>query len=236
MDEEPYGADLRRKLPYVDATYTDGFDLKDLTALYYGMVSLVDEYVGRLMEILSDEGIEDDTIVVFTSDHGDNLGSRHLWNKGHIFDESIRIPLVFRWPGGIPVSRHELQVASLIDVSPTILGLLGMQAPSSVQGQDLSNVLEERVETTGVNLAFIEGFHPQIGVRTPSHLYGMEMSGKTEAEREPSESLEDQYFFDMVADPFQMQNLADDGSQSDLKMQLRRRLLAWHRKTPRLPI
>ena len=75
------------------------FDIRALTALYYGAVTWVDEMVGRMMRSLEANGLADDTIVIFTSDHGDNLGSHHRWNKSMLLEESIRIPMLYHFPG-----------------------------------------------------------------------------------------------------------------------------------------
>jgi arylsulfatase A-like enzyme len=235
MNDDRIGATLRERLRYVDDRWLEGFDLRDLTALYYGMVTCVDDYVGRLMETLRDEGVADDTLLIFTSDHGDNLGSHHLWNKGHIFDESIRIPLVMHAPDRIPAGRIDDRVASLIDVMPTVLGHIGVPVPTSVQGTDLSALLSGHAEDSAGSLAFIEGKFPQIGVRTATHLFGTEMLGDDEASREPAESSDGHYFFDLGTDPFQMSNLATGGGDATLQAHLRDLLWDWHRTTPRRP-
>ena len=73
-------------------------------------------------------------------------------------------------------------------------------------------------------------------MRTPTHLYGMEMTGDSEPERKPAGNVQDHYFFDMTVDPFQMNNRAEEGGDSTMKDDLRRRLTDWHEQTPRLPL
>ena len=233
MRSAPYGGELRRALRYADDRRLDGFDLRDLTALYYANITMVDDYLGRLMALLHREGLEEDTIVVFTSDHGDNLGSHGLWNKGHIFDESICIPLVVRWPGHVAEQRISRQVGSLIDLMPTLLSLAGVEVPATVQGLDLAAVLTGRQAATEHPHAFIEGLFPQIAVRTPTHTYGMEMEGEPEAERRPAATVDRHYLFDNGADPFQLDNLAPAGGGGPPAGELRRLLADWHRDTPR---
>ncbi|MFP6641942.1 MAG: sulfatase-like hydrolase/transferase [Candidatus Latescibacterota bacterium] len=115
----------------------EGFTLRHLIARYYGMTSWVDDQVGRLMKGLGDNGLAEDTIVVFLSDHGDNLGSHGLFNKGRLIEESIRISMIWWGPERLqPQVRHG-EVASLIDVMPTVLELAGGNTPASVQGQSL---------------------------------------------------------------------------------------------------
>ena len=87
-----------RREPITDVL-PEGFDLRDLTALYYGAVSWVDAIVGELMAALARAGALEDTIIIFASDHGDNLGSHQVWNKGRFWEESVRVPLLFHAPG-----------------------------------------------------------------------------------------------------------------------------------------
>lgn len=138
-------------------------------------------------------------------------------------------------PGRIPAGRIVDRVASLIDVMPTILGHLGVPVPESVQGTDLSALLSGDATGRAGDMAFIEGKFPQIGVRTPTHLFGTEMLGDQEASREPAESSDDHYFFDLRTDPFQMNNLAAGGGDAALLARLHDLLWQWHQTTPRRP-
>ena len=103
-----------------------------MIAEYYGLTTWVDDTVGRMLAALDAAGLAEDTIVVFTSDHGDNLGSHGLVQKGSPNEESIRIPLLVRWPGRTPRSEPA-QVASLVDLAPTLLSLAGADIPPHFQ-------------------------------------------------------------------------------------------------------
>ncbi len=89
------------KNPPITAKATPGFTIRDLTALYYGSVTWVDDLLGELLASLRENGLEEDTIVLFTSDHGDMLGSQHKWNKDCLYEESIGVPVIYRWPNHI---------------------------------------------------------------------------------------------------------------------------------------
>ena len=237
MDDPDAGPAVRRRFPFLDNAILDGFDLTDLTALYYGMVSCVDDYVGKLMETLEGAGVGENTLVVFLSDHGDLLGSHHLWMKDHVYEEAMRIPMVFRWPGGIETRGASRAVASLVDVAPTLLALAGIDAPETMQGRDLAPVLRGEAGTVGEDMAFIEAYrHRYIGVRTPTHLYALRMIGGDEAEWRPSESTDDHLFFDLRDDPYEQRNLAETTEQRDVAERLCRRLMEWHEETPRRSI
>src|SRR5690606_32434470 len=111
---------------------------------YYAMVSYVDAQVGRLLDALHAMDLDDSTVVVFTSDHGDMLGERGLWYKWVHFDPAVRIPLLISAPGrDQPAVRHDL--VSLVDIFPTILALAGVQVPDdavhSLDGRSLADGL-----------------------------------------------------------------------------------------------
>ncbi len=204
-----------------------GFDLRDLTALYYGAVTCVDDRVGELLESLRDNNLESDTIVVFVSDHGDNLGSHGNFNKNILLEESIRIPMILRWPGRIAAGVNDKQIAGLIDLAPTLLDLCGFDVPGGMQGRSLKPMLTQKVDALAGNVAYIETDCGQIGIRTATHLFGMQIDIHTR--RIVNESL---YFFDLRTDPLQQHNLAGTTEQADIAQDLHRRLLEWHHRTP----
>lgn len=202
------------------------FDLRHLTALYYGLTTWVDDTVGRLMSNLKANGLADNTIVVFASDHGDNLGSHHAFNKGRLIEESIRIPLVF-W-GGLTAQANTAQVAQLIDIMPTLLDQCGAEIPNSVQGRTLGPILRNERESLDENCAFIETAAGAIGLRTASHLYGMQLQQDFRTIGDEEKCL-----YDLSVDPYEQQNLAD--GNTDLEADLARQLANWNANTPWLP-
>jgi choline-sulfatase len=88
-------------------------------------VHRLDALIGDILACLAECGLADDTLVVYTTDHGDQLGERGLWWKHTLFEDSVRVPLIMRWPGHIPAGERRAQVADLIDVSATINDALG---------------------------------------------------------------------------------------------------------------
>ena len=202
-----------------------GFDLRHLTALYYGMTTWVDDMLGRMMAELEANGLAENTIVVFVSDHGDNLGSHQRFNKESLFEESIRIPLIFHAPQRLRPHVDQTHLAQIIDVMPTLLDLCGAESPAGMQGRSLMPFLNGAQQIAGDNEAYIETSSGQIGVRTPTHLYGLQLG----PDRQPDDSAE--WFYDLRDDPYEMNNLAATGAQSGLAAVLRARLLGWHHRT-----
>lgn len=128
--------------PNVDLESPTGREAADIARRYFAAVTAVDEQIGRLLAELDRLGLVQDTIVVFTSDHGMQLGSHELMYKDVPFEESMRIPFVLRWPGHVPAGRDDMLLGSL-DVAPTLLGLMGQggQIPDEMVGIDCSNAL-----------------------------------------------------------------------------------------------
>lgn len=116
-------------------------DASEARAYYYSMVRLIDENVGSILDCLDETGLADDTVVIFTTDHGELLGDHGLWEKGPFHYEClIRIPLIIRWPN-CPYSGHTRAIASLVDVTPTILDMLQIQPAGVLDGRSLRPVL-----------------------------------------------------------------------------------------------
>ena len=109
---------------------------------YYGMVSGVDEQFGRILRALGEQGLAEDTVVVFTSDHGNCLGIHNLISKNNPYEESMRVPLMIRWPGRIAPRRDDM-LFSAPDLYPTLIDLLGLgeELPASVEGTSHAGIL-----------------------------------------------------------------------------------------------
>ncbi len=217
-------------------TLPDGFNLQNLTALYYGAVAWVDDMLGKLLEAVESNGLADNTILVFLSDHGDNIGSHHLFNKDCLFEESIRIPLIIQYLGQIAPHVNNEQIAQIIDVAPTILSMCGLEVPDSMQGRDLSGLILNEQSSLPDNWAFIETDPSQfgcpcIGIRTPEFLYGMTLKND-----ERTIANDNAWFYNLQDDPLQLNNLCDTQQFFDIRNKLKSRLIAWHNNTKWLKV
>ncbi len=115
--------------------------LREVTAHYYGAVTLVDKHMGRVLAVLDELGMRDNTIVVFTADHGNMLGERNRMFKGVMYESSARVPLLFRAPGRIPAGKVSDAVLDNAAVMPTLLDLAGLPVPAGVQGRSLAPLM-----------------------------------------------------------------------------------------------
>ena len=114
---------------------------KDIMLNYYAAITSLDWNMGRLMEALDKLGIADDTIVIFTSDHGDMIYSLYLFQKQWPYEESISVPFIVRWPKKIGAGQVSDLLLGTPDIMPTLLGLSGVGVPDSVEGKDLSGFI-----------------------------------------------------------------------------------------------
>jgi arylsulfatase A-like enzyme len=112
-----------------------------LMSLYYSLVKEVDDHVGRLLDALERTGQADNTVVVFTSDHGEMLGSHGNLSKSVFFEEAFRVPLLIRWPARIRAGTMIEEPATGADLAPTLLDLAGIDVPSHMHGRSLRAAL-----------------------------------------------------------------------------------------------
>tara|TARA_B100001939_G_scaffold67337_1_gene56118 strand:+ start:1131 stop:2675 length:1545 start_codon:yes stop_codon:yes gene_type:complete len=112
-----------------------------LRALYLGLIAELDHHFGRIITHLKQAGQYDNTLIIITSDHGELLGDHHCWGKSNYFDAAFRVPLVIRPPGGGKAGHKVKLPTESIDVMPTILDLLSIDVPDSVDGRSLAPFL-----------------------------------------------------------------------------------------------
>jgi len=127
----PYLQDYARSFNYDD--YFDEIKLKKALAGYYGLCSFLDDNVGLVLNALADAGLADNTRVVYTSDHGDNLGNRGLWGKSTMFEETAGVPLIIAGPE-IPAGKVISTPTSHVDAYPFILQAVGENSPELTEG------------------------------------------------------------------------------------------------------
>jgi uncharacterized sulfatase len=110
-------------------------DIRKLYQAYYGMVALMDHHIGRIIAALRDRGQLENTVIVFTTDHGDYLGHHGLWGKGlPIYDDIQRLPFIVRHPDCLARGQASRAIQSLVDIPVTLLSLAGLPVPETMQG------------------------------------------------------------------------------------------------------
>jgi len=186
---------------------------------YFGAVTGVDEQFGRLLAALEDAGLHENTIVVFTSDHGDMLGSHGLFGKDVWYDESFRVPMMIRWPGHIAPGEDDLLIGTP-DLMPTLLGLVGEgeRVPEDTQGSDASRaLLGDPYERPKSALYYTSPpGRPEVGRR------GVMTHSETFVIERGDDGTERAILHDHDGDPYQLENVAarDPERASDLEREV----------------
>jgi len=134
----PYLEDYRNTFCYDDFFESDA-DVKKALSGYFGLVSYLDENIGKLLATLQDAGLADDTVVMYTSDHGDNLGARGLWGKSTMYEQIAGVPMILAGPG-LPRGRVVDTPVSHVDALPTILEAAGEKTPEGFPGFSLREI------------------------------------------------------------------------------------------------
>ena len=195
-------------------------DFSTMAALYYGYISQVDDAIGRVLSYLEQSGKLSDTIIIFTSDHGDMAGERHMMDKHYVlYDEVVRTPLLICLPGGPKGETCGEFVINALDLVPTILELCGLPVPNGLDGKSLVPLL------TGAQTGAFRpyalstyngqqfGLYTQRMLRSHKWKYIWNLTDTDE-------------LYDMQNDPHELVNLAQDPSKKGLLAELRRDLLA----------
>ena len=116
---------------------------REIIQAYYASVSFMDAQVGRLLDALERLDLADNTIVVFVSDHGYHLGHHGLWQKGDLFEGSVRTPLIIAAPEELQKGSGTEALVELVDLYPTLVDLAGLPAPEHLKGSSLRPILED---------------------------------------------------------------------------------------------
>ena len=131
-------------------------DYEDMRAVYFGLIAEVDHQIGRIIDHLKATGEYDETLIIFTSDHGEMLGDHWCWGKGGFFDASNHIPLIIRDPHAPPNQRGKKieALTESVDLLPTILEWMGCDVPQEASGLSLRPWLENELPDRGAKRCF----------------------------------------------------------------------------------
>jgi arylsulfatase A-like enzyme len=189
---------------------------------YYAMVNHLDDKLGEIMNALDRAGCADDTILVYTSDHGEMFGSQGRVQKLTFYDEAARVPFLVRWPGRIRPGTTSDACLNTPDIAPTLLSLLDIPIPESMEGMDLGHSATGEpgpepefafMQGMGHTYRWIDGSEWR-AVRTKRYTYARYLSDGSE------------HLYDHQDDPHQMKNLVRDPALESTLRELRERMRA----------
>ena len=188
---------------------------------HYALCSGIDEQFGRLVAKLKALDRYDDTVIVYTSDHGDLLGSHgRPWAKSFPEDESVRVPLVIRWPRAARASCVSDLLVGTLDIMPTVLGMLGLDAPDTCDGRDLSGAIRNGDDDAVESVPLFYFCPDWRGVLTKRYTYAFERPGS-------SPDINWNVLYDRRRDPFQQTNRFHDPEYAEVKADLHQLACDW---------
>jgi len=190
---------------------------KKAVAAYYASVSYMDAQVGKVLKALKEEGLEDNTIIIFTSDHGFHLGEHSFWMKVSLHEESVRVPMIIKVPGKKPAVCNSF--VELLDLYPTIAELAGVETSKHLQGKSLAKTIENpNHEVRKMAFSVSQGGKTFL-LRTEKWAY-------IQYDEDAKSGIE---LFDMENDPKQFTNLANKAAYaktvSFFQKELRKKLI-----------
>lgn len=194
---------------------------------YWGMIRRLDEAYGRLLDALKSLGLRENTIVLFTSDHGCHFKTRNGEYKRSCHDASIRVPTVFVGPGFDRGGEID-ELVSLIDLPPTLLDAAGIPVPDAMQGQSILPLLDRRGDPTWPCEMFVQISESHVGraIRTPRWKYAVTAEESDGSRDAWSSRFVESHLYDLAADPYELHNLVGFASHRELCDQLGERLVA----------
>ena len=220
----PDGYEERYRSPWTppDLATLGGTSQRQLPG-YYGMIKRLDEAYGRLLDALSSLGIRDDTIVLFTSDHGNHFKTRNAEYKRSVHEASIRVPTVAT--GGVFSGGGQVrQLVSHVDLPPTLLDAAGLPVPSVMQGCSALPLLRDPAPSwRGDMFVQVSEAETARAVRTNRWKYGV-MAPDAERGAAGSDRYVETYLFDLQADPYELDNLIGLRSHAAVAARMQARL------------
>jgi len=192
--------------------------LRERLALYCGMVKCIDDNVGRLLAALEGAGELDNTLIVFTSDHGNYLGEHGLYFKNQLYETAHRVAFLMRWPPAIPAGTVVDECVSSVDVQSTVCALADISPSGREQGLDFSRLARGEADPDWPNEAYLH--HSSLeraGVFTPEWEFALVKDA-------------DGILFDRRNDPQQVDNLFEDPAHAEVRKRLSARVIEHHRQ------
>jgi len=215
--------------------YRSGWVPPDLAALggsaqrhlagYYGQVKRLDEALGRVLDALKSLGMLDNTVVLFTSDHGNHFRTRNREYKRSCHESSIRVPMAFTGPGFVGGGRRT-DLVSLIDVPPTLLDAAGLPVPEAMQGRSILPLA--RGESNGwPDDVFVQISESQVAraVRTRRWKYSVTAPDKDGWNDSAADAYVEEYLYDLDHDPYELRNVVGMENYAEVSRVMRERLI-----------
>lgn len=213
--------DMKGNYPYSEMTDTDR---RYITAAYYAMIDQIDDNVGRIVSYLKEKGIYDDTVIIYTSDHGESLGDHGIYLKGpYCYESGVRVPFIIKpaayGDGGIRRSA----MAELIDVAPTVCETVGIPLYEGFQGRSFAALLEKGAEDRHRSSVYCEFYNSNVNHTDPKAFVTMVFDGRWKIVKAHSQEGDTDYgceLYDLEKDPGEHINLYYKSEYAEQRMRM----------------
>ena len=221
LDNLPAAA-TRLRQAFNFSGYTED-EIRTARAAYYGLITYLDDKIGRLLDALEESGMSEHTVIIHTSDHGESLGEHGLWRKMNFYEQSARVPLQISWPGVIEAGQRFSGAVSLVDATATILDAASIDQTSNsymnLNGVSLLPQMTGAADSQRDD-AFVE--HLAHGTDRPR---AMVRQGRWKLSYSHNRESPDLELYNLETDPSEFDNLANDGRHTAVQQRLTARVL-----------
>ena len=188
--------------------------LQIITAYYYALITHIDNELARLIKVLEEMGIYENTVIAFTSDHGEMLGNHGLFTKRFMYEESARVPLIVQWPAALPRGIRSRELFAGVDLMPTLLELAGCQPAVPIHGRSIAAYLKRGAEPSPNKVL------SEIGIPSPDEDDYESLAATVMLRTGHWKYVCNRYgvdeLYDMNEDPAEMTNLVSDGLEQNM--------------------
>lgn len=207
-----------RRIQNYDDYFRDDDHRREAIAAYYGMVSYLDDNIGQVLGALETNGLSESTRVIYTSDHGDNLGARTFWGKAVMYEESAGVPLIMAGPD-IPEGHVACHPVTLVDIYPTVIEAVGQELTAEEESELPGHSLFDIAAGSAPDRTPLVEYHAATSI-TGCFMIRVGKWKYVHYEGYPPQ------LFDLEADPFEAVDLADDPAHADIVSDCYQRLRA----------
>ncbi len=221
-NEHPWISEWRR---HTGTEAPDPADIARARTAYYGLVRALDAKIGRVLDALEVAGLADNTLIIYTSDHGEQLGDRDLWWKNTFFEESVAVPLILSWPGQVRSGARSPHVVNLVDVGATMIAAAGAQRLPRGRGRNLLSIAIDE-KAPWVDETFSEYVTDTSSAWTGPVATQQRMLRSGRWKLVHIHGYHRPQLFDLDADPQELHDIGNDPAYAEVRAWLTDRVLA----------
>ena len=198
---------------------------RQMKSQYLGEVKCIDDNIKKILDKLEAMGVREDTVLVFTSDHGDYMGEHGMLHKNNLYESAYHIPLIVSYPAKLKQGVRINKFVNIVDFVPTMLSLMEVKPCGREQGMDVTSLMYGETMDYEEEIYLHPNDVPRTGIITPDYELAYVGDGWKEGT-----VFSDHIMFDMKKDPLQVHNVFDDPAYQGIKEELTKKIIAHHKK------